>query len=88
MYMDDIILAENDKEETDWVREPLNKIFKIKDLSDLRYFEVSRSKKGIMMNQRNYALKLLTNSGLLAYKLAVTSIDNLVKISSTESVSI
>ena len=40
------------------------------------------------MNQRNYALKLLTNSGLLAYKLAVTSIDNLVKISSTESVSI
>ena len=39
------------------------------------------------MNQKNYALKLLTNAGLLADKPAFTPIDNLVKLSSTSSVS-
>jgi len=56
VYVDDIILAENDKEEIDRVKEALNKTFKIKDLGDLRCFlsfEVARSKKGIMMNKKN-----------------------------------
>jgi len=88
-YVDDIILAGNNKEEIERVKEALNKTFKIKDLGDLRYFlgfEVVRSKKGIMMNQRKYALELLTNAGLLACKLAITPIDNLLKLSSTRSV--
>jgi len=89
MYVDDIILARNDKEEIDRVKEALNKTFKIKDLSDLRYllgFEVARSKKGIMINKRKYALQLLKDAGLLACKPAVTPMDNLVKLSSTGSV--
>ena len=89
MYVDDIILARNDKEEIDRVKEALNKTFKIKDLSDLRYFlgfEVARSKKGIMINKRKYALQLLKDAGLLACKPAVTPMDNLVKLSSTRSV--
>ena len=67
----------------------MNKTFKIKDLGDLRYFlsfEVARSKKGIMMNQRKYALELLTDASLLACKPAVTPMDNLVKLSFTRSV--
>jgi len=39
----------------------LNKTFKIKDLGNLRYFlglEIGRSTKGIMTNQRKYALEL------------------------------
>jgi len=90
VYVDDIILPENDKEEIERVKEALNKTFKIKDLGDLRYFldfEVARSNKRIMMNQRKYALKLLIDVGLLAYKPAVTPMDNLVKLSSTGSVS-
>jgi len=53
MHVDDIILAENDKEVINQVREALNKTFKIKDLDDLRCFlglEVARNKTGIMMN--------------------------------------
>jgi len=89
VYVDDIILAGNDKEEIGRVKEALNKTFKIKDLRDLRYFlgfEVARSKKGIMMNQRKYALELLTDTGLLACKPTATPVDNLGKLSSTESV--
>jgi len=83
VYVDDIILAGNDKEEIELVKEALNKTFKIKDLGDLRYFlgfEVSIGKKGIMMNQRKCALELLTDAGLLACKPSVTPMDNLVKL--------
>ncbi|XP_068476197.1 uncharacterized mitochondrial protein AtMg00810-like [Phaseolus vulgaris] len=39
-----------------------------------------------MVNQRKYALELLTDAGLLAYKPAPTPIDNHEKFSSTRSV--
>jgi len=61
VYVDDIILVGNDKEDIDRVKEALDKTFKINDLGDLRYFlgfKVARSKKGIMMNQRKYVLEL------------------------------
>ena len=83
MYLDDIILVGNDKEEIVRIKLALNKTFKIKDLGDLIYFlglEVVRSKKGIMVNQRKYALELLTDAGLLAHKPALTLIDNNEKI--------
>ena len=89
IYVDDIILAENDKEEINRVKEALDKTFKIKDLGDLRYFlglEVARSRKGTIMNKRKYALESLTHAGLLAYKPTVTPIDNLIKLSFSEIV--
>ena len=89
VYVDDIILAGNDKEEIARIKQALNQTFKIKDLGNLRYFlglEVARSKKGIMVNQRKYALELLTDVGLLACKPALTPIDNHEKFSSTRSV--
>jgi len=67
----------------------LNQTFKIKDIGNLRYFlglEVARSKTGIMINQRKYALELLTDAGLLACKPAFTPIDNHEKFSSTGSI--
>jgi len=89
VYVDDIILAGNDKEEIARIKEPLNQKFKIKDLGDLRYFlglEVARSNKGLMVNQRKYALELLTDACLLACKPALIPINNHEKISSTGSV--
>ena len=87
--MDNIILARNDKEEIARIKQALNQTFKIKDLGVLRYFlglEVARSKKGIMVNQRKYALELLTDASLLACKPTLTPIDNHEKLSSTGSV--
>jgi len=65
VYVDDIILAGNDKEEIDRVKQTLNKTFKIKDLINLRYFlglEIKTSKKCIMMNQSKNAMKLLIDA--------------------------
>ena len=38
IYVDDIILAGNDKEEIARIKQALNQTFKIKDLGNLRYF--------------------------------------------------
>ena len=89
VYVDDIILTGNDKEEIARIKQALNQTFKIKDLGNLRYFlglEVARSKTGIMVNQRKYALELLTDAGLLACKPAPMPIDNHEKFSSTGSI--
>ena len=87
--MDDIILAGNDKEEIVRIKQTLNQTFKIKDFGNLRYFlglEVARSKTRIMVNQRKYALELLTDAGLLACKPAPTPIDNHERFYSTGSI--
>ena len=89
VYVDDIILAENYKEEIARIKQALNQTFKIKDLGDLRYFlglEVAISKKEIMVNQRRYALELLRDACFLACKPALTPINNHEKKNSTGSV--
>ena len=58
IYVDDILLTGNDC---------LLQQFRIKDLGDLKYFlgiEFSRSKAGIYMSLRKYALNILQDTGL------------------------
>ncbi|XP_071724869.1 uncharacterized protein [Rutidosis leptorrhynchoides] len=53
----------------DELKQTLHSHFKLKDLGDLKYFlgmEVSRSDSGIIMNQRKYALELISDTGLSA----------------------
>jgi len=62
IYIDDILLTGNDLREMNHLKACLLKCFRIKDLGDLRYFlgiEFSRSKEGIYMTQRKYALDIL-----------------------------
>jgi len=57
IYEDDILLTKIQR-----VKDCLLQQFRIKDLADLKYFlgiEFSRSKAGIYMSQRKYALDIL-----------------------------
>ena len=60
--MDDIILIGDDTVEMARLKKSLVDEFGIKDLGSLKYFigmEITRSKEGIVVNQRKYILNLL-----------------------------
>lgn len=75
VYVDDLILVGNNIMEITQIKEFLHNTFKIKDLGHLKYFlglEIARSKDGIHLCQRKYALEILSDCGLLAAKSATT----------------
>lgn len=84
VYVDDIILAGTSKLEITSVKSFLNDQFKIKDLEDLQFFlglEVSKTSIGITLNQRKYALDILSDTGYLEAKLDATPMDSKAKLS-------
>ncbi|XP_022132680.1 uncharacterized protein LOC111005480 [Momordica charantia] len=86
VYVDDIILTEASSLLLGQLKTHLDSVFKLKDLGSLRYFlglELARSSSGILLSQRNYALHLFEDSGLLASKPATLPMDPTVKLSSS-----
>jgi Reverse transcriptase (RNA-dependent DNA polymerase) len=78
MYVDDIVLTDNDPTEMKMIKTSLGTEFEMKDLGELCYFlgiEVARSKKGVVLSQQKYILDLLNDMGMLGCRPASTPID-------------
>lgn len=61
--------------------------FKINDLGELRYFlgiEFSRSKEGIVMHHRKYALELILDMGLAGAKSVSAPLELNLKLTSSD----
>ena len=73
VYVDDMIITEDDVEKISRLQDQLSTKFEMKNLGGLKYFlgiEVARSRQGIFLSQRKYILDLLAEVGLLECKPA------------------
>lgn len=71
VYVDDILITDNDVQLIIHVKTYMSSKFYIKDLSPLKYFlgiKVARSTKDIYLHQRKYTLDILTDTGLINTK--------------------
>lgn len=78
VYVDDIILTDNNLDEINKVKDLLTSKFLVKDLGKLRIFlgiEVTNVDKGIFLSQSKYRLKLLNEFGMLGCKPVKTPLD-------------
>ena len=82
VYMDDILIASINVTVVDDFKKFLDNKFQLKDLGILQYFlglDVARNTKGISLCQRKYTLKVLSDVGFLASKLAHTPMEQFAK---------
>ncbi|KAL5575115.1 hypothetical protein UlMin_016814 [Ulmus minor] len=83
VYVDDMVVTGNDPEERKELQTHLSREFEMKDLGPLKYFlgiEVSRSREGIVISQRKYALDLLQEIGMSSCQLADTPVEEGLKL--------
>ncbi|XP_023742905.1 uncharacterized mitochondrial protein AtMg00810-like [Lactuca sativa] len=77
VYVDDMIITRDDKEEITRLQKELAIEFEMKNLGGLKYFlgiEVARSKQSIFLSQQKYILDLLLEVGVLDCKTTDTPI--------------
>ena len=83
VYVDDIVLTGNCKEEMAHLKHLHSREFEIKDMEHLKYFlgmEVARSSRGISVSQRMNTLDLLRETGMSGCKPIETSMDHNTKL--------
>lgn len=89
VYVDDVIVAENNLQDIMETKTFLASRFKLKDMGQLRYFlgiEVTRLKHGIALCQRKYALEVLEDVGFLSAKPSKFSVDQNLVLTQGEGV--
>jgi Reverse transcriptase (RNA-dependent DNA polymerase) len=87
VYIDDIIITDNNMEEIKKVKAQLRENFDIKVLELLKYFlgiEIAQSPKRIFISQRKYTLDLLREIGKLGCKPTSTPIDSKIKLNTED----
>ncbi|KAF3772145.1 Retrovirus-related Pol polyprotein from transposon TNT 1-94 [Nymphaea thermarum] len=87
VYVDDMIVTGDDKEETTRLKGLLSTEFDLKDLGKLKYFlgiEIARSDTTLVLSQRKYTLDLLKETGKLGCRPASTPIDAGKKLGSKD----
>ena len=73
IYVDDLIITGNKPSAVEFFKKYLASCFKMKDLGLLKFFlgiEVARSKTGMYLTQRKYAMEIIKDAGLLNSKPA------------------
>lgn len=87
VYVDDFFITENCSQLIQEAKTTLHANFKMKDLGIFRYFlriEVLKSKDGILLNQRKYALQLIWEIGLSGTKATSTPLEFNHELTSVE----
>lgn len=87
IYVDDLLITGSSVSMINELKLLLHQNFKMKDLGVLKYFlgiEVMRLNKGIILNQRKYALELIADLGLGDAKSVCTPLEQNQKLTSVE----
>ncbi|XP_040948738.1 uncharacterized mitochondrial protein AtMg00810-like [Gossypium hirsutum] len=87
IYVDDLLITGSSASMIDELKQFLHLNFKMKDLGVLKFFlgiEIMRSNKGIILNQRKYALELIADLGLGEAKSVCTPLEHNLKLTSIE----
>jgi Reverse transcriptase (RNA-dependent DNA polymerase) len=87
VYVDDIIIIDNNSREIDCIKNDLKQKFKIKDLGKLTYFlgiEITHSQKRLFISQRKYVLDLLKETDKLKCKPTKTPIETNIKFNNED----
>ena len=83
VYVDDIVIIGDDHNSIKGLKQHLFQHFQTKNFDQLRYFlgiEVVRSKTSIAISQKNYALNILQETGMLDCKPIDTPMDPNMKL--------
>nr|XP_016492187.1 PREDICTED: uncharacterized mitochondrial protein AtMg00810-like [Nicotiana tabacum] len=87
VYVDDLLITGSNPQLVNDAKKTLQIQFKVKYLGELRYFlgiEVLRPQKGILLNQRKYALELISGVGLSGSKPVSTPLELNQKLTTLE----